>query len=147
MSSVRLVFPDGTDRVVDRVRVRASGATYDRRLHRAPLGWNWFASGTRARSPEEFLFTVEVVEAGAGYLAGSRIAAKDLIVFFKRAARIVTPVATVNSAGVLSYAVTPIPLGYRLDITVGSSALSEPRQVVAGDRPVYAGDRPVIAGG
>ena len=146
MSSVRLVFPDGTDRVVDRVRVRASGATYDRRLHRAPLGWNWFTSGTRARSPEEFQFTVEVVEAGAGYLAGSRIAAKDLIVFFKRAARIETPVAIVNSAGVLSYSVTPIPLGYRLEVTVGSRELSEPRVVTLGDRALVLGDRPVVIG-
>ncbi len=114
--------------------------------HRAPFGLDWWVSGTRERDPQ----TVEVTAfAYDDSIALAAVTARAIIDSFSNATSIVTPFGLFLTAGLLSWSVSPVELGYRVDLVVvalterpdGYALAFEGEQVTAG------GDRVVFLGG
>ena len=140
---VTLTFSEPTERVLERMTVRARPVTYDVQPYRPPYSATWKASGTTSRGTEEFVFETEVV---AGSIEEAAPLVRGLVEDIDRAIRIDVPFGVIHGGGVLSYSVQPSPLGYRAQIVVGGPHAFDSVGVMYGDAIVMYGDKKVIYG-
>ena len=119
IGTVTLEFSDTSTEVITHVNTRASSARYDRRAFRGPYGTTWQAEGSGKREPEEFTLSFEV---HADTIEDASHLVQALLAKLEAAVSVSAPIGSFDSAGILSYAQSPIEAGYRLDVRMLAEA-------------------------
>ena len=119
LGTVTITYADTSTEDITRVNTRASAARYDRRAFRGPYGTTWQVEGSGKREPEEFTLSFEV---HADTIEDASPLVRALLAKLGAAVSVSAPIGSFDSAGILSYAQSPIEAGYRLDVVMLAEA-------------------------